>query len=140
MRFFPETVLCGALPMSVRTRSHRLHGGADPSWYALTVDCLQLFSTHCLPCESLHFGRSSLGQAFNLDVAFKTIRFATIVLYCRFFRSAPPRVLPSRPAFKAVLYTMYVLSWCAFPSSSLFSCLRHGLGRVFSALISASLH
>jgi len=46
---FQETLLCGTLPISLRPRSHRLRGGANPSGYMLTVDGLHVSQYSLFP-------------------------------------------------------------------------------------------
>jgi len=46
---FQETLPCGTLPISLRPRSRRLRGGANPSGYTLTVDGLQVFQYSLFP-------------------------------------------------------------------------------------------
>ena len=63
--FFQETLLCGTLPVSLRPRSYRLRGGANPSGYTLTVDELQVFQYSFFPvwvssCTSFGHARSLL--------------------------------------------------------------------------------
>jgi len=61
---FQETLLCGTLPTSLRPRSYRLRGGANPSGYTLTVDELQVFQYSLFPAWVT--SRSSFGQVWSL--------------------------------------------------------------------------
>ena len=59
-----EMLHCGTLPTSLRSRSYRLRGGANPSGYTLTVDELQVFQYSLLPAWVT--SRTSFGQARSL--------------------------------------------------------------------------